>query len=103
MTASTLLRRARRKAGLNQRVLAERTGISQPAIARIESGAVSPRYETLTRLLDACGYELELMPRAGAGIDRTAMRALLALTPQERLRLAAAEANALGRLLESRR
>lgn len=103
MTASGLLRRARRKAGLNQRVLAERTGISQPTIARIESGIVSPRLETLTRLLEACGYELEVMPRAGADIDRTAMRELLALTPQERLRVTAAEANALTRLLQSRR
>ncbi|MGH9382519.1 MAG: helix-turn-helix domain-containing protein [Thermoanaerobaculia bacterium] len=102
METPKLLFRARRKAGLSQRELAERTGIAQPTIARIESGAASPRCETLGRLLDACGYELELTPYVGAGIDRTAMRELLAIEPAERLRLAAAEARALDRLLESR-
>lgn len=102
MEAGNLLWRARRKAGLSQRELSERTGIAQPTIARIESGAASPRYETLGRLLEVCGYELELIPRAGAGIDRTAMRELLAVEPAERLRLAVAAADALGRIRESR-
>lgn len=102
MEVRNLVRRARRKAGLSQRELAERTGIAQPTIARIESGAASPRSTTLLRLLDACGYELELIPRGGRGIDRTALRELLALAPEDRLRRAADEANALDRLLEAR-
>lgn len=103
MDPAKALLRARRKAGLSQRELAERTGVAQPTIARIESGAASPRCETLDRLLDACGYDLELLPRRGAGIDRTAMRELLAIEPAERLRLAAEEANALALLLDGRR
>lgn len=103
MKARRLLHRARRKAGLSQRELAERTGIAQPTIARIESGSAFPRSTTLTRLLDACGYQLELIPHGGHGVDRAAMRELLALEPEERLRRAADEANALDRLLEARR
>ena len=40
------------------------------------------------------------MPRLGAGIDRTLIRPLLDLTPQERLALAEADANSLGDFLE---
>lgn len=101
MDAEKLLLRARHKARLSQRELAERTGVAQPTIARIESGAASPRCATLDRLLEACGYDVELVPRGGVGVDRSAMRELLALEPGERLRRAAEEAGALARLLPS--
>ena len=95
-----LLRRARSRAGLSQRELALRTGIAQPTIAHIEGGQASPRLDTLLRLLAACGYELDLVPHAeGAGVDRSAIRELLALAPEERLRRATAEAANLDRLL----
>lgn len=87
-----MLKYARRRAGLTQRGLAERAGIAQPAIARIESGRVSPRMETLDRLLAACGMRTELGARRGEGIDRTAIRQLLRLTPRQRLDLAVVEA-----------
>ena len=98
MNATRILSDARRRAGVSQRVLAARTGVAQPAIARIESGAVVPRFDTIDRLLAGCGLELELSPRLGAGLDRTAIRGLLQLTPLQRLRLAAKDARALGRL-----
>jgi len=41
---------------LSQRELAERSGVPQPTIARIEAGRVSPRFETLETLLGV-GYE----------------------------------------------
>lgn len=44
---------ARRAAGLTQRGLAQRSGVAQPHIARIESGKVDPTAETLERLLRA--------------------------------------------------
>jgi transcriptional regulator with XRE-family HTH domain len=103
MTAGPLLVRARRRAGFSQRELAERTGIAQPTIARIERDLASPRFDTVDRLLAACGYELDLVPRlSGSGIDRGAMRELLRLTPDERLRRAADEASNLDRLLDQR-
>lgn len=100
MEASQALRHARQAAGLSQRDLAVRAGVAQPAIARIESGAVVPRVDTMDRLLRACGRALEVGPLYGEGIDRTAIRELLKLTPKERLELAAQEANNLSHLLE---
>lgn len=75
----------------------------QPSIARIESGGVVPRIDTLDRLVAACGLEITTAPRAGAGVDRGPIRAMLALSPAERLRLATAEGRNLDRLLSSAR
>jgi transcriptional regulator with XRE-family HTH domain len=102
------LRRARRRAGLSQRALATATGVAQPTIARIERGSESPRIDTLARLLRACGHRLEARPAAGDGVDRTAIRRLLALTPAERAVLATTEGRAMadvpvGVLAERRR
>jgi predicted transcriptional regulator len=99
MKAARLLRTARRRAGLSQRELADAAGVAQPAIARIESGRVQPRVDTLDRLLEACGWDLEVAPRLGIGVDRTVMRLLLRLTPIERLELAVADARGLERIL----
>jgi transcriptional regulator with XRE-family HTH domain len=79
-----MLRTARRRAGLTQRALAERTGIPQPSIARIEAGETRPRIDTLERLLGATGHALEVEARLGEGVDRSHIRALLALTPDQR-------------------
>src|SRR5207237_5000018 len=92
MEPGHVLSHARRKAGLLQRQLASRAGVAQPAVARIESGAVVPRVDTLDRLLAACGEGLESRSRLGIGLDRTVIRSLLALTPLERVRLAVQEA-----------
>ncbi len=83
-----MLRYARRRAGLTQRALAAATGIPQETIARIEAGRVDPRVGTLERLLEGCGHTLESMPRLGIGIDRTLIRDLVALSPEDRLRWA---------------
>jgi transcriptional regulator with XRE-family HTH domain len=83
MTASRLLRYARRHAGFSQRALAQRSGIKQPAIARIERGLVSPRLDTLDQLLSATGFTLELAPRPGEGVDRTLITAALERTSEE--------------------
>jgi transcriptional regulator with XRE-family HTH domain len=96
--ASRLLSRARRVAALSQHTLAVRTGVTQASISRIEDGKTSPRVDTLDRLLEACGFTVELAPRLGEGIDRTAMRDLLRLSPVERARLAVEEARNLDRI-----
>lgn len=92
MKAARLLRTARRRAGLSQRELADAAGVAQPAIARIESGRVQPRVDTLDRLLEGCGWDLEVAPRLGIGVDRTVMRRLLRLSEPDRFRLAVDEA-----------
>jgi predicted transcriptional regulator len=88
MNVANALRYARRRAGLTQRGLADRTGVPQPAIARIERGAVAPRIDTLNRLLAATGDALELSPRIGDGVDRTLIQASLTMSPEERVRVA---------------
>ena len=101
MDAARTLRDARRRAKLSQRALATRSGIPQPAIARIERGTVVPRVDTLDRLLAGCGEELGTARRPGVGIDRTSIRALLRLTPAERIRVATREGRNLERLERS--
>lgn len=87
MLPDRALRQARRRAGLTQRELAARTGVPQSTIARIESGRADPRVSTLDTLLRACGDELDAVPRRGLGVDRTLIRELLRLSPDERIEL----------------
>ena len=102
MDAGSLLRYARDKARLSQRELGRRTGISQTTISLIEDGKTSPRFATLDRLLDICGFELEIVPRAGIGIDRTRMREFLRLAPAERARIAIEEGRNLEKVFPRR-
>lgn len=95
---NVLLQRARARAGLTQRALAARAGVPQSTVARIERGRLDPRISTLDRLLRACGVELDVVPRPGAGVDRTQIRERLALSPEQRLKETAAAAAAVGRL-----
>lgn len=103
MDAADTLARARHRAGFSQRELARRAEVPQSTVGRIESGAVEPRISTLGALLRACGEELVAQPLLGRGIDRSLIRRLLELTPDERLDLAAIEARNLQGLLASRR
>ena len=57
-TTAQLIRTAREQRGLSQRALAERAGIKQSTIARIELGESDPAYSTVIRLLDAAGFRL---------------------------------------------
>ncbi len=52
------VRAARRRAGVSQVELAERAGTSQPSIARLEKGQVSPTVITLDRIARALGTDL---------------------------------------------
>jgi transcriptional regulator with XRE-family HTH domain len=51
---------ARQQAGLSQRELAERAGVTQSEIARIENGNREPSIPTLQRILAGAGLELRL-------------------------------------------
>ena len=70
---------------MTQRELSRRTGVAQPTIARIERGLVDPRVGTLDRLLGACGATLSAETVPGYGVDRSQMRELLKLSPQDRV------------------
>jgi transcriptional regulator with XRE-family HTH domain len=56
--AADLVRLARERAGLTQRQLAERAGVPQSVIARIESGTRQPSLPTLDHILAGAGVEL---------------------------------------------
>jgi transcriptional regulator with XRE-family HTH domain len=96
-----LIALARLRAGLSQRELALRAGTSQPAVARLESGAASPTVATLERLVSAAGFDIraELVPRAvpdpvvqayKRDVDRTLLRENLRRSVDARLRRLAA-------------
>ena len=53
---------ARKKAQLTQRELSKISGIKQPAIARLESNAISPQILTLIKLLYPMGYTIKVVP-----------------------------------------
>jgi transcriptional regulator with XRE-family HTH domain len=50
----------RNELGLTQRDLAEKAGIKQPQLARIESGKQSPRLDTLKTIASKAGYSVEI-------------------------------------------
>jgi len=98
MDISTLVTDARLRAGLSQRELATRAGTSQSAVARIESGAVRPSFDTARRLVAACGFDLRVTlapasaPRPDRvveaykrDVDRTLLRENLSKSVERRL------------------
>jgi transcriptional regulator with XRE-family HTH domain len=86
--AGTLLRTARLRAGLSQRELARRAGTAQSVIARIESGATSPSWDTLSRLVDAAGFAIDATVTVAPVTETHMLRdvaRIRALPPEARL------------------
>ena len=50
--------RARKESGITQKKLEELSGVKQPVIARMETGATSPKLDTVMKLLAALGKKL---------------------------------------------
>ena len=103
MDAARTLRHARRRAGLTQRELGRLAEVAQPTIARIERAIEVPRVDTLARLLRNCGETLESAPTLGAGVDLTAIRELLRMTPAQRAATLVAEGRTHERVARARR
>ena len=85
MTGGELVREGRKRAGLTQRELAERAGTTQSAIARVESGAVSPSLERLTQLVQAAGFDIDVRLVPYDDHDLTMALRNRRLTPEQRL------------------
>lgn len=84
--AGDLIARARRRAGLSQRALAQGLSTSQSLVARWESGEVVPSFDTVLEALRSCGFDLDLSLHTydrdhDIQIDRS-----LRLSPEDRLR-----------------
>jgi transcriptional regulator with XRE-family HTH domain len=58
VTGGQFVLEARRRAALTQRELAGRVGLSQPQLARIESGIVAPSFRRVVELVRACELDL---------------------------------------------
>jgi transcriptional regulator with XRE-family HTH domain len=86
MEASALIRQARLAAGFTQAELAERTGVRQPEIARLESTGANPRIGTLKRVVAATGQSLTLGLDPTGGVDETMIAENLRMSAGERLR-----------------
>ena len=86
MNVTELLRTARHERGWTQAQLAAVAGISQPAIARWESGRVSPRVASLRRVLEAAGFEPRVELVDESSVDRDQLAERRRWTPLERLR-----------------
>jgi transcriptional regulator with XRE-family HTH domain len=97
MDPGGLITEARTRAGLTQQQLADRSGMAQPAIARLERGHVSPTFTTVERLVAASGFALriDLLPitepdavveRYKRDVDRTLLRENLRKSVDDRLR-----------------
>jgi transcriptional regulator with XRE-family HTH domain len=56
------LAKLREQRGVTQTEVAHRTGLKQPQIARLESGAHLPTLDTLHRVLQVLGGKMELGP-----------------------------------------
>ena len=58
---------ARKSTGMTQKELAEKTGINQSDISRLETGSANPSLRTLQRLAEGMGMKLKLefLPVAG--------------------------------------
>ena len=86
MNGRTLVREARRRAGLTQAQLADRVGTTQSSIARVEAGVTAPSLERLDELVRACGWSLVV--GIGEVDDDEWQRAVrnLALSPDQRVR-----------------
>ena len=115
-----LLQEARTRAGLSQRELARRAGTAQSVVARVERGQTSPTVETLSRLMAATGFnvDMELVSPPTADpviesfkrdIDRSLLRRNLEKTVDERVRSLQAlsrladEAHRAGRAVRGKR
>lgn len=101
---------ARRRHGLTQAELAQRVGMTQTNISRVERDKASPSLYTLNRLLEAMGETLQIAavplrqpPPGGGNVPIRQLRADFEdLTPDQRIEQAALLSNVASELAASR-
>jgi transcriptional regulator with XRE-family HTH domain len=88
MTSGMIIREARLRARLSQAELGRRVGRDRAQIARWESDAVQPAFETLLELVGACGFELDflLRPRKADRAQDIRLSKSIVRSPQDRVR-----------------
>lgn len=84
--SATLLKQARRQAGITQAELARRMGVSQAAVAKLERQNANLTVAKLEDALRAAGQQLVLSAEpVKPGIDETLVAEQLRLSPGQRL------------------
>ncbi len=63
-----VLRAARKSAGLSQKALAARLGLSQNRLSELETSPGTLRVDQLLSVLAALGLELQVQPRGGGPV-----------------------------------
>ena len=86
MSGGTIVREARRRAGITQAELAERVGTTQSALARLERGHTEPSLHRVQELVRACGLDLRVGMDALDDSDWSVARTNLALDVDGRVR-----------------
>ncbi|MDQ3986900.1 MAG: helix-turn-helix domain-containing protein [Actinomycetota bacterium] len=86
MMGGSLIRMARKRARLSQAELANRLGTHQPVVARWETGARSPDFDTVVAAIRACGLEIDTGLRETDPQEESVLSRWLRMTPVERLR-----------------
>jgi transcriptional regulator with XRE-family HTH domain len=100
--SASLLKDARRQAGLTQVELARRLGVSQAAVAKLERPGANPTVETLDDALWETGHRLTLTaPARRPGVDESLIRQQLELSPAERIRQLDRQATEMRALVEA--
>ena len=61
-TFGSIISYLRKEKGISQKQLEEMSGVKQPVIARMESGATSPQLETILKVLAPLGKTLAVVP-----------------------------------------
>ncbi|OFR44119.1 transcriptional regulator [Streptococcus sp. HMSC071H03] len=60
---------ARNEKGISQKKLEELSGVSQPVIARMETGKTSPQLDTVLKVLASLGKTLAVVPLEGEQVS----------------------------------
>ena len=58
-TTGQMIKNMRLRAGLTQQQLGELVGLSDMTISRYEKGKVTPKLNTVLKLSEACGFEIQ--------------------------------------------
>jgi transcriptional regulator with XRE-family HTH domain len=94
-----LIRKARADAGMSQAEVAERAGMTQSAIARLERSGANPTISTLATVIAATGHRLILATEPHRpSVDEAQLLERLAMTPAQRLATFTASSHHLGRM-----
>lgn len=85
MKGGSIVREARRRAGISQEQLAARLSTTQSAVARMERGRTEPSFARVVEAVRVCG--LDLLPRllAADDADWSVASANLALSIDQRV------------------